>query len=91
MLDSRYNHCYTHIMKTAISVPDPIFEAAERLARRLGMSRSQLYATALARFLDTFDEKATTEVLNEVYAETSSAIDATLLQIQLQSLPAEEW
>ncbi|MCB8953673.1 MAG: hypothetical protein H6650_16835 [Ardenticatenales bacterium] len=78
-------------MKTAISVPDPIFEAAERLARRLGMSRSQLYATALARFLDTFDEKATTEVLNEVYAETSSAIDATLLQIQLQSLPAEEW
>lgn len=31
-------------MKTAISIPDPIFEAAEGFARRLGMSRSELYA-----------------------------------------------
>ena len=36
-------------MRTAISIPDDLFESAEELAAELGMSRSQLYATALAR------------------------------------------
>jgi len=35
-------------MKTAISLPDKLFESADALARRLGLSRSQLVATALA-------------------------------------------
>ena len=45
-------------MKTAISLPDELFAAAEKLAERLGVSRSQLYATALAehyRFLSFGD------------------------------------
>lgn len=40
-------------MKTAVSVPDRVFEEGERLAARLGWSRSQLYATALERFLES--------------------------------------
>ena len=39
-------------MKTAISIPDPVFEAADQLAARIGMSRSELYATAVAEFMD---------------------------------------
>ena len=38
-------------MKTAISIPDETFEAAETLAGRLGLSRSELYATAVAEYL----------------------------------------
>ena len=40
-------------MKTAISIPDEIFLAAEQLAKRIGSSRSELYATALAAYLKT--------------------------------------
>jgi len=78
-------------MKTAISIPDPIFEAAEDLANRLGMSRSQLYTTAITRFLDFFDEEAITQALNEVYEESTNSIDPLLMKMQVQSLPKEEW
>jgi metal-responsive CopG/Arc/MetJ family transcriptional regulator len=78
-------------MKTAISIPDPIFEAADDLARRLGMSRSQLYTTAVTRFLDSYDDEAVTQALNEIYSESTDSIDPFLLQMQLQTLPVEEW
>ena len=78
-------------MKTAISLPDPIFKAADDLARRLGMSRSQLYTTAVMRFLDSFDDEAVTQALNEVYSESTSSLDSILLHMQLQTLPVEEW
>lgn len=78
-------------MKTAISIPDPIFEAAEDLAKRLGLSRSQLYTTAVTRFLDSFDDKAVTQALNEVYSEPDETLDPVLLHMQLHSLPEEEW
>ena len=78
-------------MKTAISVPDPIFEAADDLARRLGMSRSQLYTTAVTRFLDSYNDEAVTQALNEIYSESTDSIDPFLLQMQLQTLLVEEW
>ena len=42
-------------MKTAVSVPDPLFRRAERTAKRLGISRSELYARALNDFLANVD------------------------------------
>lgn len=78
-------------MKTAISVPDSIFEAAEDLAKRLGMSRSQLYTTAVARFLEYFQDKAVTQALDEVYSESDASVDPVLWQMQLHALPEEEW
>lgn len=42
---------YTRGMKTAISVPDEVFELAEQLAEQLGVSRSELYTTALRALL----------------------------------------
>lgn len=78
-------------MKTAISVPDSIFEAAEDLAKRLGMSRSQLYTTAVTRFLEYFQDKAVTQALDEVYSESDASVDPVLWQMQLHALPEEEW
>jgi metal-responsive CopG/Arc/MetJ family transcriptional regulator len=80
-------------MKTAISIPDPVFEAAERLARRLGKSRSQLYTEALQAFLDQRRDQSVTERLNEIYdAEPELAeLDPVLKEMQYRSLPKEEW
>ncbi|MCA9970890.1 MAG: CopG family transcriptional regulator [Anaerolineales bacterium] len=78
-------------MKTAISVPDPVFEAAEALARRLGMSRSQLYTQAIEKYLSTFDDEAVTQALNEVYADAAEPVDPVLAHMQYLSLPVEKW
>ncbi len=78
-------------MKTAISVPDPIFEAAERLAHQLGISRSELYASAVADFIRMHQGDQITAQLNRVYATEDSALDPVLTQIQALSLPQEDW
>lgn len=57
---------YTPGMKTAISLPDPLFEEAEALARRLGKSRSQLYADALADYVARHDDAEVTRRLDRV-------------------------
>ena len=53
-------------MKTAVSIPDPIFERGEKLARRLSKSRSQLYAEALAEYVTRHDPETVVERLNAV-------------------------
>ncbi len=55
-------------MKTAISLPDDLFRSADSLAERLGVSRSQLFATAVAEFLAKHQARKVTEQLNAVYA-----------------------
>ena len=60
---------YTQSMKTAISLPDRLFEEAEVLAERLGKSRSQLYAEALAEYVARHDAATVTRRLDRVLAE----------------------
>jgi metal-responsive CopG/Arc/MetJ family transcriptional regulator len=79
-------------MKTAVSIPDPIFRAADRAARRMGISRSQLYQRALSAFLDRHDDSLVTDALNKVYAEQKdTGVDPVLDRIQRLSLPREDW
>ncbi len=80
-------------MKTAISIPDEVFEAAERAAKRLGVSRSQLYSNAVKEFIERHRRENVTDKLNEVYFENESAseLDAALKALQAKSLPREEW
>jgi metal-responsive CopG/Arc/MetJ family transcriptional regulator len=80
-------------MKTAVSLPDPLFEAADQLARQLGKSRSQLYAEALREYLERHRDEDITRRLNEVYdAEPELAeLDPVLAALQFRSLPKEEW
>ena len=65
-------------MKTAISVPDDVFEEADRLAEKAGISRSELYVVALRAYLDASRDSRVTEQLNAVYA-TCSADDELFL------------
>ena len=57
---------YTIGMKTAVSLPDDLFRAAERHAERSGKSRSQLYAEALAEYLARHAPEEVTEAMNRV-------------------------
>ena len=78
-------------MKTAVSLPDPIFKEAERLARRLGVPRSRLYAAAIASFVQAHRRKGITEALNEVYSGQESELGPVLQELQRRSLPHEKW
>ena len=82
---------YDHGMKTAISIPDEIFESADALANELGVSRSQLYATAVEEFVAKHRGRDVTAKLNEVYAEEPSEIEAALRTAQARSVRLSEW
>ena len=87
----RYNPGYTNRMKTAISLPDEVFEAAEQLASELGLTRSRLYADAVADFVANHRNDNITEALNLVYSETSSALDPVVERLQAISVGTDEW
>jgi metal-responsive CopG/Arc/MetJ family transcriptional regulator len=78
-------------MKVAISIPADLFESAESLGKRLGVSRSRLYATALAEFLAKHQGRKTTDRLNRVYAEEDSRLERPLRRLQARSLGGETW
>lgn len=78
-------------MKTAISLPDDLFEAADRLAVRLGVTRSELFRRAMERLVDDYDDQQTTEALNAVYATESGRLDPLLQQLQTAALRREKW
>lgn len=86
-----YNSGYTASMKTAVSVPDNLFPHAEATARRLRVSRSELYAKAIAEFLNRHDGKAITELLNDVYSRRLAKVDPGLHRAQLKSLEKDAW
>ena len=41
-------------MKTATSIPDDVFEGAERTASALGLSRNELYASGVREFIERY-------------------------------------
>ncbi|MGH9268337.1 MAG: ChpI protein [Acidimicrobiales bacterium] len=73
-------------MKTAVSIPGPIFEAAEQLAARLGISRSQLYARALEHLVETESEDEVTARLDEIYAVEDSRLAPEVVEAQARAI-----
>ena len=78
-------------MKIAVSIPDLVFRNAELLAKKMKVSRSRLYAVAVADFVKRYRAADVTDQLNAVYRDGSSSLDATLAAIQTRSLPRERW
>lgn len=78
-------------MKVAISVPDAVFDAAEKLASHTGKSRSQLYSEALARYLEANSGSMITERLNAVYSQQPARMDESLEAAQFEVLSREAW
>lgn len=86
-----YNAGYTGGVKTAISVPDDLYRLAEAAARRLRVSRSRLYATAISEFLNRQQGSAVTERLNDVYSRRPAKVDSALHRAQLRSVDKDSW
>lgn len=78
-------------MKVALSIPDELFESGEALSKRLGVSRSRLYATALAEFVAKNRGRKVTERLNAVYGTEDSRLPPAVRRLQSKSLTREPW
>lgn len=78
-------------MKTAISIPDPIFEEADQLAKKLGVSRSELYAAAIQAYVQIHRAEDITEALNRIYSEHDSSLDPVLAALQARALSRDDW
>ena len=82
---------YDNGMKTAISIPDDVFESADELAEQMGVSRSHLYATAVAEYVAKHRASDVTATLNEVYAEEPSGVGRALRTAQARSVGSSGW
>jgi len=67
---------YTHVVKTAISVPDETFDRVCRRAVALGMSRSEFFARAAKRYLDELDADSLTGQIDHALEVLESPDDS---------------
>jgi antitoxin MazE6 len=88
-----YNLSYTVGMKTAISIPDDVFEQAERYAKRLGVSRSELYARAVRLLLEAESEKEIRASYDRAFGPAAGDDEAARFtkQAARDALAAVEW
>jgi len=78
-------------MKTAISIPDEIFEDAERLAKRLKSSRSELYSRALSEYVARHASDQVTEAMDKALATVDEPIDSFTANAARRTLRRTEW
>ncbi len=87
-----YDPGYTHRMKTAISVPDDVFDQAERAAKRLGLSRSELFTRAVQAFLATRAEQNITSSYDAAFGDAGdSDVDELRREGARRALLDVEW
>jgi predicted transcriptional regulator len=89
-LDTEYNPSYTEPMKTAISIPDDVFERADETAAKLGMSRSEFYTQAVRAYLATRLEANITASYDAAFADGDED-DELRRQATRKALLAVEW
>lgn len=90
-LDWIHGTGYTYGMKTAVSMPDEVYEAAERLARRTKKSRSRLYGEALKEYLARHAPDEVTEAMNRACDEAGQAEDPFVAAAARRALERSEW
>ena len=78
-------------MKTAISVPDDVFEEAERLVRQTKRSRSELYTLALTEYLARHAPDRITEAMDRVVSEVGEEVDEFVAEASRRTLSRVEW
>ncbi len=79
--------------KVAVSIPDDLYERADRIAASDGVSRSELYARALREYLDPRDDAEITRRLNDAYADgggDAAWLDAAARELA-RALQDDEW
>jgi metal-responsive CopG/Arc/MetJ family transcriptional regulator len=82
---------YTLGMKTAVSIPDDVFQRAERLAKRAGRSRSELFSAALREYVARHGPDEVTDALDRVCAEVADQRDEFVSAAARRALEPIEW
>jgi len=86
------NGCgYTKGMKTAVSIPDEIFQSAERLARRTRKSRSQLFSEAIREYVARHAAEEVTDSMNRVCDKVQNPKDEFAASAARRILERNEW
>lgn len=78
-------------MKTAVSIPDEVFEKVERLARRAGRSRSEVFSKALSEYVARHAPDEITDAMNRVCADIGGQPDAFIRAAGRRVLENTEW
>jgi metal-responsive CopG/Arc/MetJ family transcriptional regulator len=78
-------------MKTAISVPDDVFESAERLARRERRSRSEIYSTAVREYVARHAPEDITDAIDRVVADVGSSPEPFVVRAGTRILERSDW
>ena len=78
-------------MKTAVSIPDDVFEKAERLARRARLSRSAIYSAALKEYVARHAPDEVTEAMNRVCDEVGDRPESFVTTASRRVLENTEW
>ena len=78
-------------MKTAISIPDEIFEEAERLAKRMKKSRSEVYRRALVEYIARHAENHVTELMDRAVAEIGDTSEGFIGEASKRLMIEVEW
>jgi len=78
-------------MKTAISLPDQLFEHADSLATKLKISRSQFYATALEKYISELEKSTITQKMNEFIDKYGQDSDPVMDAFVISEMRKVEW
>jgi metal-responsive CopG/Arc/MetJ family transcriptional regulator len=78
-------------MKTAVSIPDEVFEKVERLARRAGRSRSEVFSAALTEYVARHAPDEVTDAMDRVIADIGDQQDVFVSAAGRQVLENTEW
>jgi len=82
---------YTFGMRTAVSIPDDVFEGAERLARKTKRSRSRLFSDALKEYLARHTPNKVTDAMDKVCADLGQTNDKFFSTAARRILERSEW
>ena len=82
---------YTPAMKTAVSIPDEVYQGTERLARRTKRSRSRIFSDALREYLARHCGDEVTAAVNQAYSEIDDLEDALAVSAGRFILERSEW
>ncbi|MBA3631677.1 MAG: hypothetical protein H0W58_02515 [Acidobacteria bacterium] len=78
-------------MKTAISVSDEVFELSEKLAKKLKVSRSRVFAMGVEKLAEEYEDEEIITNINKVCAKVDTSVDPVLFRMAMLSLPKDEW
>lgn len=82
---------YTVGMKTAVSIPDDVFKKVERLARRAGRSRSEVFSEALREYVARHAPDEVTEAMDRVCIAVEDEPNDFLKTASHRVLEKTEW